>query len=72
MNKPPTYMIRRMAFMFSVMFPVLLLAEYTGTNSIIVAGVTGGVTSGVSVVLFPQPKDDDGTKQEQPPAKTDE
>ena len=40
-------MIRRMAFMFSVMFPVLLLAEYTGTNSIIVAGVTGGVTGEV-------------------------
>ncbi len=49
-------MIRRMAFMFCVMFPVLLYAEYIGSNSIIVAGVVAGISSGVSVVLFPDPE----------------
>lgn len=42
--------------MFVVMFPTLLIAEYTGNSSIIFAGIVGGVTSGVSVVLFPDPK----------------
>ena len=42
--------------MFCVMFPVLLYAEYTGRNSIVVAGLAGGVSSGVSVVLFPDPE----------------
>jgi hypothetical protein len=45
-----------MAFMFCVMFPVLLYAEYIGSNSIIVAGVVAGISSGVSVVLFPDPE----------------
>jgi reverse gyrase len=49
-------MIKRMLFMFCIMFPVLLYAEYTGKNSIILAAVTGGITSGVSVVLFPDPE----------------
>jgi predicted membrane chloride channel (bestrophin family) len=52
-------MIKRMVFMFCVMFPVLLYAEFTGNNSVILAGVTGGVTSGVSVVLFPKDKEKD-------------
>ncbi|HMM61565.1 MAG TPA: hypothetical protein PLR50_10530 [Candidatus Rifleibacterium sp.] len=55
MSKLPPHMIKRMIFMFCVMFPVLLYAEYTGRNSVIVAAVTGGVASGVSVVLFPDP-----------------
>jgi len=49
-------MIKRMIFMFCIMFPVLLYAEYTGRNSVLVAAVTGGVASGVSVVLFPDPE----------------
>ncbi|MGM0599059.1 MAG: hypothetical protein ACQETH_04495 [Candidatus Rifleibacteriota bacterium] len=57
MSKLPPYMIKRMVFMFCVMFPVLLYAEYIGRNSIVLAGLTGGVSSGVSVVLFPKPDD---------------
>ncbi len=53
MSRLPKYMIHRMIFMFCVMFPVLLYAEYTGNNSVILAGLAGGVSSGVSVVLFP-------------------
>ena len=45
-----------MLFIFCVMFPVLLIAEYTGNNSAIFAGIVGGVSSGVSVVLFPSPE----------------
>ncbi len=56
MSKLPPHMIKRMIFMFCVMFPVLLYAEFTGRNSIIVAGVTAGISSGVSVVLFPDPE----------------
>jgi hypothetical protein len=50
-------MKKRMIFMFCIMFPVLLYAEFTGNNSVLVAGVVGGVTSGVSVVLFPKDKE---------------
>ncbi len=42
--------------MFCVMFPVLMYAEYAGYNSVITAGIVAGVTSGVSVVLFPDPE----------------
>lgn len=56
MSKLPPHMIRRMIFMFCVMFPVLLYAEYTGHNSVLVAAVVAGVSSGVSVVLFPDPE----------------
>lgn len=56
MSKLPPHMIKRMIFMFCVMFPVLLYAEYTGNNTILVAAVTAGVTSGVSVVVFPDPE----------------
>jgi len=49
-------MIKRMIFMFCVMFPVLLYAEYTGRNSIIVAAAAGGISSGVSVIVFPDPE----------------
>ena len=56
MSKLPPHMIKRMIFMFCVMFPVLLYAEFTGRNSVLVAAVTGGVASGVSVVLFPDPE----------------
>ncbi len=57
MSKLPGYMKKRMIFMFCIMFPVLLYAEFTGNNSVLVAGVVGGVTSGVSVVLFPKDKE---------------
>ncbi len=56
MSKLPPHMIKRMIFMFCVMFPVLIYAEYTGRNSVLVAAVTGGIASGVSVVLFPDPE----------------
>ena len=56
MSKLPPHMIKRMIFMFCVMFPVLLYAEYTGNNSVPVAAMTGGLTAGVSVVLFPDPE----------------
>ncbi|MBU1109199.1 MAG: hypothetical protein KKB51_21150 [Candidatus Riflebacteria bacterium] len=56
MSRLPPHMIKRMIFMLCVMFPVLLYAEYTGRNSILVAALTGGLSSGVSVVLFPDPE----------------
>jgi predicted branched-subunit amino acid permease len=56
MSRLPPHMIKRMIFMFCVMFPVLLYAEFTGNNSIVVAALAGGVSSGVSVVLFPDPE----------------
>ncbi len=56
MSKLPPHMIKRMIFMFCVMFPVLLYAEYTGRNTVLVAAVVAGVSSGVSVVLFPDPE----------------
>lgn len=49
-------MIKRMVFMFCVMFPVLLYAEYTGHTSIGLSGITGGISAAVSVVLFPDPE----------------
>ena len=64
MSSLPKYMIKRMLFMLFVMFPVLMYAEYIGSNSVIVAGITGGVTSGVSVILFPQPKQDEQNSKE--------
>ena len=39
-----------------VMFPTLLYADYTGNGSIVFAGIVGGVVSGASVILFPDPK----------------
>jgi reverse gyrase len=56
MSKLPPHMIRRMIFMFCIMFPVLIYAEYIGRNSVMLAAVTAGLTSGVSVVLFPDPE----------------
>lgn len=53
MSKLPPFMIKRMVFIFCVMFPVMLYAEYTGNNSFILAGLSGGVSSGASVILFP-------------------
>ena len=46
----------RAIFIFCVMFPVLLIAEYLGNNHWVLAGIVGGITSGVSVVLFPDPE----------------
>lgn len=56
MSKLPPHMLKRMVFMFCIMFPVLIYAEYTGRNSVVVAAVTAGITSGASVVLFPDPE----------------
>lgn len=56
MSKLAPFMIKRAVFMLCVMFPVLLYAEYTGNNSVMVAAVTGGISSGVSVIIFPDPK----------------
>lgn len=53
MSKLPSFMIKRAIFMLCVMFPVLLYAEYTGNNTVLVAAATGGISSGVSVILFP-------------------
>jgi reverse gyrase len=56
MSRLPPHMIKRMIFMFCVMFPVLLYAEYTGRSSVLLAGLAGGVSSGASVILFPDPE----------------
>ena len=50
------YAIKRAVFMFAVMFPILLVLEYTGKTSMTTTIVLAGVTAGVSVVLFPSPE----------------
>lgn len=48
-------MVKRAIFMFCTMLPVLIYAEYTHKNSIALSVIAAAVTSGVSVVLFPDP-----------------
>lgn len=48
------YEKKRAIFMFLVMFPALLLAQFFGWQSTIVAAVLAGVVGGVSVVIFPR------------------
>ena len=50
------YVIKRAVFMFCVMFPILLVLEYVGKSSTTTTMVLAGVTGGVSVVLFPSPE----------------
>lgn len=50
------YVIKRAVFMFAIMFPVLLILEYTGHSSSAITGALAGILGGVSVVLFPNPE----------------
>jgi hypothetical protein len=52
----------RAIFTFCFMLPILLVAQYFGFDSIWIAGITGGIAGGVSVVLFPDPSQGNGPK----------
>ncbi|MBP5470332.1 MAG: hypothetical protein J6Z11_13935 [Candidatus Riflebacteria bacterium] len=54
LGKP--YYIKRAIFMVVVMFPILVVLEYTGNTSTVTTVLLAGITSGVSVVLFPDPE----------------
>ena len=45
----------RAYFMGGVMFPILMIAQFLGYESIWLSGAVAGITSGLSVVLFPDP-----------------
>lgn len=50
------YMIKRAVFMFAIMFPTLLILEFTGHTSTVITAALAGILGGVSVVLFPSPE----------------
>lgn len=50
------YVIKRAVFMFAIMFPVLLILEYTGNSSNAATAILAAVLGGLSVVLFPSPE----------------
>lgn len=50
------YVIKRAAFMFGIMFPILLVLEFTGHTSNAITAALAGILGGVSVVLFPSPE----------------
>ena len=50
------HMLKRAGFMFLIMFPILLILEYTGNSSTAITAVLAGVTAGVSVIIFPDPE----------------
>ena len=39
-----------------IMFPILVVLEYTGNTSTATTVILAGVTAGVSVVIFPDPE----------------
>lgn len=49
------YEIKRALFIGGVMLPCLIVTQYLGYTSMWIPAVTAGVSSGVSVVLFPNP-----------------
>ncbi len=49
------HVIKRAIFMFVILFPTLLLLEYTGNTSTGLTAVLAGIIGGVSVVIFPDP-----------------
>ncbi len=49
------YEWKRALFVGGVMFPVLIIAQYHGLDSMWLSAVTAGVSSGISVILFPNP-----------------
>ncbi len=50
------HMLKRAGFMFLIMFPILLILEYTGNSSTAASAVLAAVTAGVSVIIFPDPE----------------
>ena len=47
---------KRAIFVGCVMFPVLIVGQYLGYDSIVFTGAVAGISSGISVILFPDPK----------------
>ena len=54
MLKP--HAIKRALFMLVIMFPILLFAEFKGYNLAVWGAISGGITSGLSCVIFPDPE----------------
>lgn len=50
------YMAKRSLFILVVMTPCLLVAQYLEYDSVASAALFAGITSGLSVILFPDPK----------------
>ena len=50
------YFIKRAIFMAVIMFPILVILEYTGNTSTGTTAVLAGLTAAVSVVIFPDPE----------------
>ena len=50
-------MVKRAVFMFSIMFPILVVLEYTGNSSMNLTVITAAILAGISMVVFPdQPR----------------
>ncbi len=50
------YMVKRSLLILFTMTPCLLIAQYLGYDSVAAAALLAGISSGISVVLFPDPK----------------
>lgn len=50
------YMAKRSLLILCVMFPALLISEALGYNTTAVSALAAGISSGISVVLFPDPE----------------
>ena len=46
-------MVKRAVFMFSIMFPILVVLEYTGNSSMVFTVTTAAILAGISTVVFP-------------------
>ena len=45
--------VKRAVFMFSIMFPILIVLEYTGNSSMVFTVTTAAILAGTSMVVFP-------------------
>lgn len=50
------YVIKRAVFMVVILFPILLILEFTGNTSTVISAVLAAIIAGVSVVIFPDPE----------------
>ncbi|NCB40508.1 MAG: hypothetical protein EOM80_17240 [Erysipelotrichia bacterium] len=50
------YMAKRSLLILCVMLPSLLISEAFGYNTTVISALTAGISSGISVVLFPDPE----------------
>ena len=50
------HVIKRAVFMLFILFPILLILEFTGNSSTGLTAVLAGIIGGISVVIFPDPE----------------